>query len=56
MYVKTKLVRFSLVIAIGRWKSDIRKLVKFANAVMTVSNTFFLVPFLHVLLRATNSL
>ena len=40
--MKTKLVKFRLVIAIGRWKSE---LVTFANAVLTVSNTYFLVPF-----------
>ena len=40
--MKTKLVKFSLVIALECWKSE---LVTFANAVLTVSNTYFLVPF-----------
>ena len=40
--MKTKLVKFSLVIAIRCWKSEF---VTFANAVLTVSNTYFLVPF-----------
>ena len=40
--MNTKLVKFSLVIAIGRWKSE---LVTFVNAVLTVSNRYFLVPF-----------
>ena len=42
--MKQNLSKFSLVIAIGRWKSD-EELVEFANAVLTVSNTYFLVPF-----------
>ena len=36
MYMKTNLSEFSLVIAIGRCKSDISKLVTLANAVLTV--------------------
>ena len=40
--MKTNLSECSLVIAIGRWKSDISKFVTFANAVLTVSNTYFL--------------
>ena len=42
MYMKTELVKFSLIIAIGCWKSE---LVTFANALLTVSNTYLLMPF-----------
>ena len=53
--MKTKLVKFSLVIAIGRWKSD-KQARHVRERCIDSFKHIFLSAILHVLFRATNSL